>query len=115
MRTAASGTGASARDTLAALNIKFHLEILEASGNERLKTLASSLVRIVAASVFERYSENDVSRSTHHHGELVAAFRAKDGDWAESVMRAHLLLRKKERSRMTSTAIRILDSPRVLQ
>lgn len=86
-----AAAGEAARENLAVLNIKFHLLILETSGNERLQTLASSLVRIVATSVFERYSESDVSRSIHHHGELIAAFRAKDGDWAEAVMRAHLL------------------------
>ncbi len=88
---AASRAGSKARDDVAALNTRFHLLILQASGNERLNALAASLVRVVVASMFERYSERDVDRSVRHHAELVAAFKARDGEWAEAVMRAHLL------------------------
>jgi DNA-binding GntR family transcriptional regulator len=91
MEAVAADTRETARESVAALNTRFHLLILETAGNERLRTLASSLVRIVGRSMFERYSDSDLSRSSHHHRELIDAFRATDGDWAEAVMRAHLL------------------------
>jgi DNA-binding FadR family transcriptional regulator len=43
---------------------------------------------------FHRYSPDDLARSSAHHRDLVAALRAADGTWAESVMRAHVLAAK---------------------
>jgi DNA-binding GntR family transcriptional regulator len=39
---------------------------------------------------FHDYTPEALSRSLHHHVEMVAAARAGDGDWAEAIMRAHL-------------------------
>jgi DNA-binding GntR family transcriptional regulator len=43
---------------------------------------------------FHRYSAADLARSCAHHRELVAALRAGDGLWAQSVMRSHVLAAK---------------------
>ncbi|MDH3747136.1 MAG: hypothetical protein OER97_02930 [Gammaproteobacteria bacterium] len=32
-----------------------------------------------------------MNRSAHHHLEMVEAIEAGDGDWAESVMHAHVM------------------------
>ena len=56
--------------------------------------LAAALRGVTHAAVvlqnFHDYTADALSRSLHHHVEMVAAARAGDGDWAEAVMRAHL-------------------------
>jgi DNA-binding GntR family transcriptional regulator len=36
------------------------------------------------------YSQDDLRQSARDHDELVAAFAARDGDWARAVMGSHL-------------------------
>jgi DNA-binding GntR family transcriptional regulator len=38
----------------------------------------------------DRYEDKDVERSNHHHRELIEAFKARDAEWAKSVMESHL-------------------------
>lgn len=85
---------ASSRDLamVTKLNSEFHGGILDVVGSA---TLASSVASLMHASVMARTQESfddaAISRSVHHHLEIVAALRARDGDWAESVMHSHLL------------------------
>ncbi|MEO7077862.1 MAG: FCD domain-containing protein, partial [Rhodococcus sp. (in: high G+C Gram-positive bacteria)] len=39
---------------------------------------------------FHRFAPADLTRSHAHHRDLVAALRAGDETWADSVMRAHV-------------------------
>ena len=39
---------------------------------------------------FHRYSPADLERSGAHHRDLIAALRAGDAVWADSVMRSHV-------------------------
>ena len=84
------------RDEIAELNVAFHLLILECAGNAQLTSFASSLARLLVHDAFQRFSESAVRRSFSHHAELIAAFRVRDADWAEAVMRAHLLAGRRE-------------------
>ncbi len=75
-----------------ALNNEFHRLILTAAHSERLEVMISGLVEIpVMLRTLDRYSDDELQRSCAHHHELVAAFRARDGRWAASIMRTHLL------------------------
>lgn len=74
------------------LNSAFHGALVAIVGSS---TLAGALSGLVHASVIGRtrhaFDEAAMSRSTSHHLEIVAALRARDPEWAESVMRSHLL------------------------
>jgi DNA-binding FadR family transcriptional regulator len=38
----------------------------------------------------DRYENKDVERSNHHHRDLIEAFKARNAEWAKSVMESHL-------------------------
>lgn len=78
-------------DAVTELNNRFHRLILESTGNSRLTGVIASVVTVpVVWRTFSHYSPESFRRSLGHHHELVAAFRAGDADWAESVMRSHV-------------------------
>ncbi|MEY3260526.1 MAG: hypothetical protein RIT46_1355 [Pseudomonadota bacterium] len=73
-------------------NSEFHRIILEAAMSPRLAAMASLVVEIpLILRTLARYSEAELMRSLQHHRELIAAFEARDEDWARSVMRSHVL------------------------
>lgn len=74
------------------LNSKFHGLLLNIVGSTTLITAVSGLVHApILARTLHAYDEAEMWRSINHHIEIVAALRARDSDWAESVMRSHLL------------------------
>lgn len=78
-------------DTITDLNNRFHRAILEASGNQRLVGLVATVVEVpLVWRTFSHYSREAMQRSLAHHHEIVAALRAGDAPWAESVMRSHV-------------------------
>nr|WP_250811121.1 GntR family transcriptional regulator [Neorhizobium tomejilense] len=74
------------------LNGEFHAVIAAAAESPRLeKILASSLE--LPASIFNRYSEpvEVRTRRTHaQHREILAALKARNPEWAQAAMNAHL-------------------------
>lgn len=88
------GRPGKGRDLLAVfeLNRAFHARLVEAAANPML---AAALRTVTHAAVvlqnFHDYSPDALHRSLAHHVEIVAAARARDADWAEAVMRSHLL------------------------
>lgn len=74
------------------LNNEFHATIAAAADSPRLeKILASSLE--LPASIFNYYSEplEERTRRTHRqHREIIDALKARNSDWAEAAMTAHL-------------------------
>ena len=77
---------------LGEMNREFHHRLLHGSGNHALASAVSTVVRpAVVNRTFHRYSAEQLARSMAHHIEIVAAARARDPEWAESVMRTHLL------------------------
>ena len=74
------------------LNNEFHGIIARAADSPRLeKILASSLE--LPASIFNHYTESfdERTRRTHRqHREVIAALKARNPDWAEAAMGAHL-------------------------
>lgn len=77
------------------LNATFHGRVLDVAASPSLTTAMSGVIH---AALLTRtrasYTDEEQRRSSLHHFELVAAFRAHSGDWAESVMRSHLLQAK---------------------
>lgn len=77
---------------LGALNNAFHELFVERCGNRHFASALHALMRpAVVTQTFHNYSAEALHRSMVHHAELVSASRVRDGEWAEAVMRAHLL------------------------
>ncbi|WP_312179758.1 GntR family transcriptional regulator [Arthrobacter sp.] len=77
---------------LGALNSEFHGIFVDRCGNRHFAIALQTLMRpAVVAHTFGKYSPEALRRSMLHHAELVAAARAGDGEWAEAVMRTHIL------------------------
>ena len=74
------------------LNNEFHGIIARAADSPRLeKILASSLE--LPASIFNHYTESfdeRTARTHRQHREIIAALKARNRDWAEAAMSAHL-------------------------
>lgn len=72
-------------------NRAFHEVIIDAAHSPRLGQL---LARLVEAPVVLRtartYTQDDLRQSASDHDELIAAFAARDPDWARAVMGSHL-------------------------
>lgn len=74
------------------LNARFHALVVAATGSNVLPTVVDGLVHTGAVlRTLHGFDDDAMRRSTQHHLEIVAALRAHDGLWAESVMRSHLM------------------------
>lgn len=80
-------------DQVYALNSDFHAGIVRAAGGgTSLTTVVGSLVHsAVLHRTLHTFDDVAMARSSRHHLEIVAALRNRDPDWAECVMRGHLL------------------------
>lgn len=72
-------------------NRAFHEAIVDAADSPRLGQLLGRLVEApVVLRTARTYSQSDLLQSARDHDELVAAFAARDPDWARAVMGSHL-------------------------
>ncbi|GHE20334.1 GntR family transcriptional regulator [Halomonas urumqiensis] len=95
----------SVRNDIAFLNHDFHRELILASGNHRLASVLENVVRTsVIRRNFGHYDLTNLRRSMRHHREILEAINADSPEWAESVMRAHLLAAKALHVRTNDTA-----------
>jgi DNA-binding GntR family transcriptional regulator len=79
-------------DALTTHNSAFHAELLRVSGSARLTGMVAGVVHVpLVMRTFHQYSDHALARSQHHHRELCDALAHGDGEWAESVMRSHVL------------------------
>lgn len=93
------------RNEIAFLNHDFHRELIAASDNKRLAAVLDSVVRTsVIRRNFGNYDLANLRRSMRHHREILEAIAAGSPDWAESVMRSHLLAAQ-------ALHVRIPDTP----
>lgn len=78
-------------DQITELNNRFHRLILEAAGNDRLSAMLASLIDVLLVwRTFSHYPPEVMRRNLAHHHEIIAALRARDPAWAESVMQSHI-------------------------
>ncbi|MEA2177668.1 MAG: hypothetical protein QOG77_965 [Solirubrobacteraceae bacterium] len=74
------------------LNNEFHLVVLRAAGNGRLVSLLSGIVDVpLIHRTMSRFTAEEIRRSWTQHRDLIAAMERSDPEWAEAVMRGHLL------------------------
>lgn len=74
------------------LNSQFHNLLLAIAGSSTLKTALAGLIHApILVRTSHAFDAAAMWRSVNHHLEIVEALRARDPDWAESVMRSHLL------------------------
>ncbi len=84
--------GEGAIEEIAILNDDYHARLMAAAGSPRLQRLLETIVQVpVSRRSYHHYTREELSGSMHHHRELLRALAAGDGEWAASVMRAHLL------------------------
>jgi len=79
-------------ERIADLNSQFHRCLQQVAASTRLQaTLATISSAPLVLQTFRDYDGDDLSRSAHHHLEMVEAIEAGDGNWAESVMHSHVM------------------------
>lgn len=72
-------------------NNRFHHALLTAAQSARVRTMVESLLDMpILIGSFYFYTQEDMLRSVEQHGEIIAALRARDPDYAETAMRLHL-------------------------
>jgi DNA-binding GntR family transcriptional regulator len=72
-------------------NRAFHEVVIDAAHSPRLGQLLGRLVEApVVLRTARTYSPEDLRQSARDHDELVAAFEARDAEWARAVMGSHL-------------------------
>jgi DNA-binding GntR family transcriptional regulator len=72
-------------------NRTFHDAIIAAADSPRLGQMLAKLVEApVVLRTARTYSREDLRQSARDHDELLAAFAARDPDWARAVMGSHL-------------------------
>lgn len=77
------------------LNSRFHGGVAAAADAGYAIPARDMLIALpMILQAVHNYAPLGYTRSNAHHRELLAAFRAKDPDWAESVMRLHVLAAK---------------------
>ena len=83
------------RRLVAESNNRFHRLILSAGRNQRLASLLVAVVHVpIVRQTFGKYDQIALERSALQHQDLVLAIRARDAQWAQATMRAHILAAK---------------------
>lgn len=86
-------TGGDAIIEVQAANSAFHRLMVDAAGSARLKGMLGTLIDMpIITGSFFLYDLDDLRRSLLHHQDMVVALRLKNGDLAEQLMSAHLLI-----------------------
>lgn len=92
MEAAAGRATQADLEHITALNSRFHMKIIEASGNTRLGEVIGNLAHpLLMQRRFTAFSKPRLRRSMDHHREIIDALAAGDSDWATAIMRSHIL------------------------
>ena len=77
---------------VADLNHRFHRLIVTAADNSWLESAFSTIVEVPQLlNTFRSYHVDELQRSQAQHVELVMAFKARDANWAHSIMTSHVM------------------------
>lgn len=79
-------------DKVYRLNEEFH-QIVRLAGSGPLQRSLKTLeyLPMMHRVTLRQYSARELTRSLQHHRELVEAFLARDPDWADAIMKSHVL------------------------
>ena len=92
MEAAANRASREDLEAITELNSRFHMAIIEASGNRRLAEVIGNLAHpLLVQRRFSAFSPERLRRSMDQHREIIDALRAGSSDWATNIMRAHIL------------------------
>jgi DNA-binding GntR family transcriptional regulator len=92
MEQAVETAGANLTEAFTPANSEFHRIILDAAMSPRLSAMAALVIEVpLTVRTLARYSPQDLARSMGHHRELIDALESRDGEWAASVMKSHIL------------------------
>lgn len=73
-------------------NRSFHAEIFSIAGNHRLKSMCLQLMDVGFLSrSLSRFQTDDIKRSQQDHASIALAIRMGDANWAEALMKSHIL------------------------
>lgn len=73
------------------LNERFHGGIVAATSSSLVQRSFREMIHtVVLMRTYQAFDADALRRSAAHHLEIMAAFDARDGAWAESVMHSHL-------------------------
>ncbi|MEE2860050.1 MAG: GntR family transcriptional regulator [Paracoccus sp. (in: a-proteobacteria)] len=87
-----AATDTSGEAMRSALNRELHARILEISGLSHAEKIVTQLMDLaVLTFTFGSFTAEEVARSNSDHRLLMRAFRARDAQLAQSVMRTHIL------------------------
>lgn len=94
--------GEAGLEEITELNRQYHLCLITAADSPRLQRLLQAIVQVpVSRRSFHQYTPEELERSMQHHREIIRALAAGDGEWAASVMRAHILAARTAHLRWT--------------
>lgn len=78
-------------DTFLQENAIFHRLIIEAAASPRLGAMMARLVLVpIVHQTAQQYTQAQLERSLADHDEIIAAFEARDPQWAQAVMTSHI-------------------------
>jgi len=92
MEAAAARRTRESLEAITELNSRFHMAIIEASGNRRLAEVIGNLAHpLLVQRRFSGFSPDRLQRSMNHHREIIDALASGSSEWATNIMRAHIL------------------------
>jgi DNA-binding GntR family transcriptional regulator len=79
-------------ETISRANADFHRIIMQAAQSPRLSAVLSLAVNLgLVLRTYRMFTEGELIRQARHHHEIVQAIAARDPDWADAAMSAHIL------------------------
>lgn len=79
-------------EVMSEANAAFHRTIMQAARSPRLGSMLSLAVNLgLVLRTYRMYSPHDMARQARHHHDIAEAISARDPDWAEAAMSAHVL------------------------
>jgi DNA-binding GntR family transcriptional regulator len=78
-------------DRIAELNIDFHAGITVAAGPAVSQLIARAIHLPILHKVFHSYSPFQIATALNEHDTIILALEARDPDWVEAIIKAHIL------------------------
>ena len=77
--------------TISEANSAFHRLVMQSANSPRLGAMLSLAVNLgLVLRTYRMYSPRDMIRQSRHHHDIAEAITAREPDWAEAAMAAHV-------------------------